>query len=177
MTGRNLVVEFAAGCGDLVLATAPFKVFGSINTKQLDFTGSTTDNNSDLSEGVMSQLVTTLSAELTVSGWADKQDTALVSNQLELTQYFINEVLNGRQPSGWLHVYAVGYAIEYYVFVNITQGPGLGGGTNDTVTFSMTFSSTATGFNGVDAIQIVDAANPPEPDLGQFSFLEQFTMG
>lgn len=154
MTGRNLIVKFAEGCGDLDLALATFKVFGSINTKSLDFTGNTTDNTSDVSGAVNSTLVTTLSAEITVSGWADKSDTALVSNQLELTQYFVAEVMAGRQPCGWLEISAPGYGLKYNIFVNITQGPGLGGGTNDTVTFSMTFSATATGFAGVDAIQI-----------------------
>lgn len=154
MTGRNLIVEFAEGCGDLDLVTATFKVFGSVNTKQLDFTGNTTDNTSDVSGAVSSSLVTTLSSEISVSGWADKADTTLVSNQLELTQYFINEVMSGRQPSGWLHVYADGYGLEYYIYVNITQGPGLGGGTNDAVTFSMTFSATATNVANVNAIQV-----------------------
>ena len=108
MTGRNLKVRFAKGCGDLDLGTADFKTFGSINTKQLDFTAETTDNTSDLSGAVNSSLVTTLSSEITVSGWADKADTALVSNQLELTKYFIEEITAGRQPSGWLDVRADG---------------------------------------------------------------------
>ena len=158
MTGRNLIVKFAQGCGDLDLATADYKVFGSVNTKQLDFTGNTADNTSDVSGAVNSTLVTTLSSEITVSGWADKADTALVSNQLELTQYFINEVMAGRQPCGWLNIAAEGYGLEYDIFVNITQGPGLGGSTNDTVTFSMTFSATATNVAGVDAIQVSTVA-------------------
>ena len=154
MTGRNLLVEFVEGCGDLDLDTATFKVFGSVNTKQLDFTANTADNTSDLSGAVTSNLVTTLSSEISVSGWADKSDSALVSNQLEITKYFLDEVNAGRQPSGWLHVYADGYGLEYYIFVNITQGPGLGGSTNDVVTFSMTFSATATNVSGVNAIQV-----------------------
>ena len=46
--------------------------------------------------------------------------------------------------------------LGFYVFCNITQGPGMGGGTNDTVTFSMTFQSTATGIAGTNAIQHFD---------------------
>ena len=161
MTGRELIVEFAEGCGDLDLDTATYSVFGSINTKQLDFTANTTDNTSDLSGGVTSNLVTTLSSEITVSGWADKSDTELTSNQLALTKYFINETMAGRQPSGWLHVYAEGYGLEYHIYVNITQGPGLGGSTNDTLTFSMTFSATSTGVKDVDAIQVSDVVVTP----------------
>ena len=160
-TGRNLQVRFAQGCGDLDLQTADFKTFGSINSKSLDFTANTTDNTSDLSGAVESTLVTTLASDITVSGFADKSDTALVSNQLEITKYFINETIARRQPSGWLHVFADGYLLEYYIFVNITQGPGLSGGTNDTVTFSMTFQATATNVDGVDSIQVNDVTPTP----------------
>lgn len=157
LIGSQYRVAFAAGCGDLDLATATFEEFGTINSKALDFSGNTTDNTSDLSGGVNSNLVTTIGGDITVSGWLQKTDTALVAVQQKITKYFIDETQNpANQPCGWLKCWAEGMPMGFYVFVNITQGPGIGGGTNDVITFSMTFSVTSTNINGVNAIQHFD---------------------
>lgn len=165
LSGRQLKVAFAQGCGDLDLATATFDQFGSINSKSVDFTANTTDNTSDLSGGNQSTLVTTLGGEVTVSGWFDKNDSAevgaLSAAQQKITKYFIDESQNAdAQPCGWLKIWNDNMPLGFYVFCNITQGPGMGGGTNDTVTFSMTFQSTATGVAGTNAIQHFDPTAP-----------------
>lgn len=158
LTGRQLKVAFAQGCGDLNLTTAKFDQFGSINSKAFDLTANTTSNTSDLSGGSESTLVTTIGGEITVSGWFDKADTAettgLTKAQHKITKYFIDESQNpNAQPCGWLKIWNDATPLGFYVFCIITQGPGIGGGTNDAVTFSMTFQSTATGLDNVKAIQ------------------------
>jgi len=150
--GQDLVASFAVGCGDLDFETATYKLFGSMNTKSLDFTLNTGNARSDASGNYDDVYSTYLGATFAISGFTDLIDSAL-SNQNELIQYYFDEVAAGRQPTMWLKFSGPDYPRIYYVYVLMTQSTE-GANTDEKLSSSFNFTLTATKEAGVAPVQI-----------------------
>lgn len=150
--GRVVTAAFALACGDADPESLTYLPFGSTTSKTIAQTATTTDNTSDDTTGVQSSLVSFQTFELTVNGFATVADGAQ-SNQTMLKKYFTEEIMAGRQPTVFVRV--IYPDITYYAFCNITNvTPGDATG-SETVTYSFTFSATATGTSN-PSVLVVD---------------------
>lgn len=150
--GKNVLAEWVEGCGDLAFESATYKLFGTINTKSLNFTSSTSDTTNDQSGADTSTIVTRRDGEFSVGGFQTTLDSA-ISNQTELIQYYHNELDAGRQPSLWIKLSGPNYPRIYYVYCIITA-VNEGFNTDDPNSFEMTFKPTDTGVPGTSAVQL-----------------------
>lgn len=150
--GKTVAAGWVVGCGDLDFENATYKTFGTINSKTLTFTGTTTENTNDLSGPDTSMLLTRRGGEFTVSGFATTNDS-VTSNQNELIQYYHDELDAGRQTSVWIKVSGPQYPRIYYIFAILTNIEE-GFNTDDPATVSFTFSTTDTGVGGTPAVNL-----------------------
>lgn len=151
--GKKIIVEFAESCGDTDLSLLSYLPVGSVNQKDINVGTTTTDNTSDDTTGVQSNLVTFLTFGVTVSGFATTTDSIAV-NQAFLKKYLVNEVIAGRQPT--VAVRVIMPDVTYHAFCNVTS-TGVSGASTDTATASFEFTATATPFgSGIDSVSISD---------------------
>lgn len=151
--GKNVIVEFVESCGDTDPTLLTYLPIGATNQKDVNVGTTTTDTTSDSTSGVQSSIVTFLTFSATVSGFATSED-GLGSNQALIKKYLVNEVIAGRQPTGWVR--CIFPDVTYYAFCNVTENSN-GAPTTDATTFSFTFTSTGTPIgSGIDPVQIFD---------------------
>ena len=154
--GRNTLVEFVEACGDAEFENLTYKLFGTTNTKSLNFTSSTTDTTNDQSGADTSTVVTRRDGEISVGGFSVKIDS-IISNQIEYEKYYHAELDAGRQPSVWIRVSSPNGTVIRYIFCVITS-LNLGWNTDDPDSFETSLKPTDTGIAGVPAFNIVDVA-------------------
>ena len=149
--GKNVLAEFVVGCGDLDYENATYKLFGTVNTKSLGFTSSTTDTTNDQSGADTSTVVTRRDGDISVSGFQTTVDSA-ASNQNELIQYYHDEMDAGRQPSLWVKFSGNNYPRVYYVFCVMTS-VNESFNTDEANGIEFAFKPTDTGVAGTSAVQ------------------------
>ena len=142
-TGKSVLAQWVAGCGDDTFASLTYKSFGAINTKSLNFTSNTTDTTNDLSGADTSTVVTRRDGEFSASGFQTDSDS-VISAQNELIQYYHAEIQAGRQPSVWLKISGPKYPRIYHIFAVMTA-VNEGFNTDDPRTVEFTFKPTDTG--------------------------------
>ena len=150
--GKNVLAEWVAGCGDLDFENATFKLFGTTNTKSMNFTTSTADTTNDTSGPDTSTVATRRDGEFSVGGFQTIADSA-ISNQNELIQYYHDEMDAGRQPSVWVKLSGPNYPRIYYVFCIITA-VNESFNTDDPNGLEFTFKPSDTGVPGVPAVNL-----------------------
>lgn len=154
--GRTVAWEFfELVCGDADPTSLSYLPLGSTNNKTWNLTSQSTDNTTDQTFGVTSNLVTYISLESTASGYATGEDGTL-SNQARLYKYYVNEIQAGRQPTMWVRV--TFSDITVYAYVNITAY-NRAAASGDTVTFELSVQSTSTG-TVQPAIVVEDTPQP-----------------
>ena len=100
--GRDVVLEYAIGCGDALPDEADWKLFGSLRTKEFALTWDTTDTTDSDSQGSLRENLATFQ-NLTISG--DGLAKASGANNLkELTKHFVNPVATNGQPLVWMRM-------------------------------------------------------------------------
>lgn len=100
--GRDVVLEYAIGCGDALPVEADWKRFGSLRTKEFALSWDNTDTTDSDSIGSLRENLATFQ-NLTISG--DGLAKASGANNLkELTKHFINPVATNGQPVVWMRM-------------------------------------------------------------------------
>lgn len=97
-TGREVVIEFAIGCGDVAVPEEDWLLFGAGRSKSMTLTYDTVDATADDVVGaIRDNLATWLNYELTADGVCRRTDAAN-TNQTALMKHFLNPVETGGQP-------------------------------------------------------------------------------
>lgn len=102
--GRDVVLEYAIGCGDTLPNSADWKLFGSMRTKEFNLSWDTTDaTDADSVDALRESLATFQS--LTVSGdGVCKANGVGAANLKELTKHIAKPIATGGQPITWLRM-------------------------------------------------------------------------
>lgn len=153
-TGKSVLAQWVAGCGDDDYTALTYLSFGAMNTKSLGFTGTTADTTNDLSGADTSTIVVRRDGELSVSGFQTTNDS-VISAQNQLINYYHTELTAGRQPSVWLKISGDNYPRVYYIFAVMTDY-NEAFNTDDPRTIEFMFKPTDTGVSGVAAVNVED---------------------
>ena len=102
--GRDVVLEYAIGCGDAVPTGAEWKKFGSLRTKEFNLSWDSTDVTDSDSVGALRENLATFQT-LTISGdGISKSSGAGAANLIELTKHVARPDATGGQPVIWLRM-------------------------------------------------------------------------
>lgn len=164
--GRDVVLEYAIGCGDTMPNTADWKVFGSMRTKEFNLTWDTTDATDSDSVGALRENLATFQS-LAISGdGVCKSSGAGSANLIELTKHVANPIATDGQPKAWLRMTFPDLTFTALMLIsNMSRSAPY----DDVVTYSMEASATASDFGlivedtpDVDAAEVVSVAAYPE---------------
>jgi len=96
--GREVLLEFAIQCGDVMPAEDDWLIIGAGRSKSMTYTWDTVDATADDVEGaIRDNLATWLNFELSMDGVNRRTDDE-TSNQIALRKHFLNPVETGGQP-------------------------------------------------------------------------------
>lgn len=100
--GRDVVLEYAIGCGDAKPADIDWKRFGSMRTKEFSLSWDSVDTTDGDSVGALRENLATFQ-NLTISGDGLAKASG-VGNLVELTKHFANPTATNGQPVAWLRM-------------------------------------------------------------------------
>lgn len=102
--GRDVVLEYAIGCGDELPAEDDWLVFGSLRTKEFNLEWETVDATDSDSIGALRENLATFQS-LTINGDGTvKASGAGAANLIALTKHVANPVATGGQPFVWMRM-------------------------------------------------------------------------
>lgn len=120
---------------------------GQTNSKQLTTTINKVEIITDTSGATAGNIVTGLTAEITISGFKTDIDTLTV-NQNEFIEWATNKANAGECVNGvvrFLYPARAGYSpAAHYIHVSFNTTGNIGGGSKDAVTFEVTATATST---------------------------------
>ena len=160
--GRDVVMEYFIGCGNVLPQPDQFKRIGSMRTKEQTMEWESTDATDDSSIGALrEQLATFLSFGISGDGTVKK--TANDSAHLvELTKHFANPVATGGQPKAWMRMTYPDLTFTCYMLLtNLSRSAPY----DDVTTYSLEASSTTSPFG-----LLVD--DTPDPDAAEVEGVE-----
>ncbi|HFG1952584.1 TPA: phage tail tube protein [Vibrio cholerae] len=154
--GRDVVLEYAIGCGDAVPASAEWKVFGSLRTKEFNLSWDTTDATDGDSVGALRENLATFQT-LTISGdGVCKASGAGSANLIEISKHVANPVATGGQPVTWMRMTFPDITFTcFMLFSTLSRSAQY----DDVVTYSMEASATASDFGLI----VEDTPDPDAP--------------
>lgn len=139
--GRDVVLEYAIGCGDEKPAAGAWKRFGSLRTKEFGLSWDTTDVTDGDSIGSLRENLATFQ-NLTISGDGLAKASG-VGNLVELTKHFVNPVATNGQPVVWLRMTFPDLTFTAFMLLsNLSRSAPY----DDAVTYSMEAMATASDF-------------------------------
>ncbi len=152
--GRDVVLEYAIGCGDTLPAEADWKRFGSMRTKEFNLEWETTDATADDSIGALRENLATFQS-LTISGDGTcKASGAGSANLIELTKHVANPAATGGQPTAWLRMTFPDLTFTAFMIITTMSRSAP---FDDVTTYSMEASATASDFGLI-------VEDTPDPD-------------
>ncbi|WP_298016680.1 phage tail tube protein [uncultured Castellaniella sp.] len=141
--GRDVVLEYAIGCGDARPVEADWKRFGSMRTKEFNLEWETTDATADDSIGALRENLATFQS-LTISGDGTcKASGAGSANLIELTKHVANPAATGGQPTAWLRMTFPDLTFTAFMIITTMSRSAP---FDDVTTYSMEASATASDF-------------------------------
>lgn len=151
--GRDVVLEYAIGCGDELPQPGEWKRIGAMRTKTFGLTWDTTDATADDSVGALREnLATFQTLEMGGDGVAKADDSA---NLVDLTKHVINPVATNGQPVVWMRMTFPDLTFTAFMLVSdVSRNAPY----DDVVTYSLSASATASDFG-----LIVDDTPAPTP--------------
>lgn len=141
--GRDVVLEYAIGCGDVLPAAAEWKRVGAMRTKEFSLEWETADSTADDSVGALrSNLATFQSLSISGDGTAKASGNGSAS-LIELTKHVANPAATGGQPVVWMRMTFPD--ITFTAFMILTT-MSRSAPYDDVTTFSMEASATESDF-------------------------------
>lgn len=141
--GRDVVLEYAIGCGDTLPVEADWKRFGSMRTKEFNLEWETADATADDSIGALRENLATFQS-LTISGDGTcKASGAGSANLIELTKHVANPVATAGQPVVWMRMTFPDLTFTAYMLLTTMSRSAP---FDDVTTYSMEASATASDF-------------------------------
>lgn len=142
-TGKDVIVEYAIACGDVLPADADFKRVIAMRTKEFTLEWETTDATADDSVGALRENLATFQT-LTISGdGTHKVNGAGAADMLALTKHIANPVETGGQPFAWLRMTFPDLTFTAFMIItNISRSAPY----DDMVTYSFEASATSSDF-------------------------------
>ena len=141
--GRDVVLEYAIGCGDEKPDSGDWKVFGALRTKNFSLTWDTTDATADDSVGALRENLATFQ-NLEISGdGVCKASGAGSANLIELTKHVANPSATSGQPVVWMRMTFPDLTFVAFMLISDLSRAAPH---DDVVTYSLTASATASDF-------------------------------
>uniref|UniRef100_UPI003F580FBE phage tail protein n=1 Tax=Vibrio cholerae TaxID=666 RepID=UPI003F580FBE len=168
--GRDVVLEYAIGCGDSLPASNQWKVFGSLRTKEFNLSWDTTDATDGDSVGALRENLATFQT-LTISGdGVCKASGAGSANLIEISKHVANPIATGGQPVTWMRMTFPDITFTcFMLFSTLSRSAQY----DDVVTYSMEASATASEFGLI----VEDTPDPDAPAVVSVSaFPETITL-
>lgn len=139
--GRDVVLEYAIGCGDAKPEEGDWKRFGSLRTKEFSLSWDTTDVTDSDSIGALRENLATFQ-NLTIAGDGMAKASG-AGNLVELTKHFVNPVATNGQPLVWLRMTFPDLTFTAFMLLsNLSRSAPY----DDAVTYSMEATATASDF-------------------------------
>lgn len=162
--GRDVVLEYAIGCGDVLPAANEWKRMGSMRTKEFSAEWDSADATADDSIGSLRENLATF-LSLTMSGDGTLTLTgANAANLKEVNKHFINPVATGGQPVMWMRMTFPDLTfIAFMLLSSFSRSAPY----DDVATYSMEASATASNFG----LLVEDT---PDPDAEDVATVEAF---
>lgn len=161
--GRNVLLEYAIGCGDAQPAAGDWKKFGSLRTKEFNLAWDTTDATDSDSIGALRENLATFQT-LTISGdGIVRVGGAMGENLKELTKHVAKPDATGGQPTVWLRMT---FPDLTFTALMIVSSLARSAPHDDVVTYTLEATATASDFgllivDTVTAITSVTVAPAP----------------
>ncbi len=156
--GRDVVLEYAIGCGDEVPAEGDWRRFGSMRTKEFNLEWETTDATADDSIGALRENLATFQA-LTISGDGTcKASGSGAANLIELTKHVAKPTATAGQPVAWLRMTFPDLTFTAFMLITTLSRSAPH---DDVATYSLEASATASDFGLI----VEDTPDPDAPDV------------
>ena len=139
--GRDVVLEYAIGCGDARPNPSDWKRFGSLRTKEFSLSWDTTDVTDSDSIGALRENLATFQT-LTISGDGIAKASG-ANNLVELTKHVVNPTATNGQPLVWLRMTFPDLTFTAFMLLSTLSRSAP---YDDVVTYSMEASATASDF-------------------------------
>lgn len=141
--GKDVILEYAFGCGDALPAENEWMRVGSLTTKEFNLTWDTEDTTTDDVVGYIRENLATFQS-LSISGTGKaKRAGAGADNLKALTKHVISPVDTGGQPSVWMRMT---YPDLTFIAYMIVTDASRSGGTADSVEFNFEAQATSSDF-------------------------------
>lgn len=141
--GRDVVLEYAIGCGEVMPTEAEWNVFGSLRTKEFNLAWDTTDATDSDSIGALRENLATFQT-LTISGDGTcKASGSGAANLIELTKHVANPVATSGQPVAWMRMTFPDLTFTAYMIISTMSRSAP---YDDVVTYSMEATATASDY-------------------------------
>lgn len=162
--GRDVVLEYFIGCGDVLPASGDWKRFGSMRTKEFNSEWDSADATADDSIGSLRENLATF-LSLTMSGDGTLTLTgANAANLKEVNKHFINPVATGGQPVMWMRMTFPDLTFTAFMLLSSFSRSAP---YDDVATYSMEASATASDFGLI-------VEDTPDPDADDVTSVEAF---
>lgn len=161
--GRDVVLEYYIGCGDVLPLENQWKRLGSMRTKDFTLEWETTDATADDSIGNLRENLATFQS-LSVSGDGTlKASGAGSANLIEITKHVANPAATGGQPVAWIRLTFPDLTFTAFMIVtNMSRSAPY----DDVATYSFEASATASDFGLiVEDTPDPDAADPESVEV------------
>lgn len=154
--GRDVVLEYVIGCGDVMPAANEWKRFGSMRTKEFSAEWDSTDATADDSIGSLRENLATF-LSLTMSGDGTLTLTGDgAANLKEMTKHFLNPIATGGQPVAWFRMTFPDLTFTAFMLLSTFSRSAP---FDDVATYSMEASATASDFGLI----VEDTPDPDAP--------------
>lgn len=155
-TGRDVVLQYHIGCGDVYPSPADWKLMGSMRTKEFSAEWDTADATADDSIGSLREnLATFMSLTMSGDGTLTLTGTS-AANLKEINKHFINPVATGGQPVMWMRMTFPDLTFTAFMLLSSFSRSAP---YDDVATYSMEASATASDFGLV----VEDTPDPDAP--------------
>lgn len=157
--GRDVVMEYAIGCGDTLPLEGEWKRFGAMRTKSFSAPWDTVDATADDIIGyVRENLATYQSMTVSGDGTLLRGDGADAENLVQLNLHYFNPVATGGQPVAWFRLTFPDLTFTVFMIINdlSREAPN-----DEVATYSFEAMATASDF-GLIVERTID---PDAPDV------------
>ncbi|WP_319172816.1 phage tail tube protein [Pseudomonas aeruginosa] len=156
--GRDVVLEYFIGCGDVLPAETDWLRFGSLRTKEFTVEWDTIDATDSDSVGALRENLASFQT-LTISGDGTvKSSGAGAQNLIDLTKHVVKPDATGGQPVVWMRMTFPDLTFTAFMLIsNLSRSAPY----DDVTTYSFEASATASDFGLI--VEDTPDADAPDP--------------
>ena len=162
--GRDVVLEYFIGCGDVLPQESDWKRFGSLRAKEFNLEWETTDATADDSIGSLRENLATFQT-LSISGDGTlKVSGGGAANLIEITKHVAKPDATGGQPVAWMRMTFPDLTFTAFMLIsNMSRSAPF----DDVATYSLEASATASDFGLI----VEDTPDPDAPAVASVEVL------